>query len=168
MFAAVQVVVTLKRGHANVRSMQGISGEHFAMTMNCHHFRLVDPILIFEPLCSAARRGELSGLPVPLRPPPPHGAPPHDQPQRLRPLRGQGPHPLQEVSPHHINGLHSYSAFLTSRHELYNIGQCSPIHTNIHPPKAESTMQGDSPLVRSGQGEGSCSGTPRDPWEPGI
>ena len=44
---------------------------------------------------------------------------------------------------------------------LYNIAQDSPVHTHIHTPTAESTMQGDSQLVRSSQGEVSRSGTPR-------
>ena len=44
---------------------------------------------------------------------------------------------------------------------LYNITRNSPNHADIHTPPAESTIQGDSQLVRSSQGEVPCSGTPR-------
>ena len=61
-----------------------------------------------------------------------------------------------------INGLHLYSAFLTSGHsKCYNIASHLPIHAHIHTPTVVSTiMQGDCQLVRSSQGEVSCSGTP--------
>ena len=44
---------------------------------------------------------------------------------------------------------------------LHNIASHSPVHTHIHTPTAMSTMQGDSQLVRSSQGEASHSETPR-------
>ena len=61
-----------------------------------------------------------------------------------------------------VNGLHLFSAFLTSGHSdtLYNTASHSPIHAHIHTPAAESSMQGNSQLVMSSHGEASCSGTP--------
>ena len=51
-----------------------------------------------------------------------------------------------------VNGLHLYSAFIQSALQYWH----SPIHT----PTVDSTVQGDSQLVRSSQGEASPSGTP--------
>ena len=67
-----------------------------------------------------------------------------------------------------MNELHLYCAFLTgSPAKCFTIllqSQQSPIHTHIHPPATESTMQGDSHLTRSSQGEVS----PRHSEEPGV
>ena len=53
---------------------------------------------------------------------------------------------------------------------LFNVASDSPMHTHTHnhTPTGESTMEGDSQLVRSSQGEVSCSGIPRYHQEPGI
>ena len=54
-----------------------------------------------------------------------------------------------------VNRLHLSSAFLNQwpLKALYNIDQHSPIHTHIHTLTVASTMQGDSQLVKSSQGE---------------
>ena len=49
---------------------------------------------------------------------------------------------------------------------LYNTAQHSPIHAHIQTPTAVSTMEGESQLVGSSEGEASCSGTPRHSADP--
>ena len=58
-----------------------------------------------------------------------------------------------------VNGLHLYIIIHLFSNQwlpkvLYNTASQSPIHTHIHTPTAESAMQGDGQLVKSGQGEG--------------
>ena len=68
---------------------------------------------------------------------------------------------MGRLDPIMLNGLHFCSALLTSGHSKWFTILHSPIHAHIHTPTTESTRQGDSQLVRSSQGEVSCSRTPQ-------